>query len=96
MIFGEIALMNPKKRVRTLSAMTKNDCILLILNTEAFDIIVKEKLKREREDLGRYVHENLPTLKDNFSLYSVLSTVHVVFKPLVILHLFIWNWFRLL
>lgn len=31
-LFGEIALLEPDKATRVLSAMTKTDCILLILN----------------------------------------------------------------
>jgi hypothetical protein len=31
-LFGEIALLDPTKATRVLSAMTKSDCILLILN----------------------------------------------------------------
>jgi hypothetical protein len=63
--------------------MTKTDCVLLKLNTEAFEIIVKEKLKREREDLGKFVFNNIPTLKDNFTLLNVLSNVHLLFKNMV-------------
>ena len=31
-LFGEIALLDPSKATRQLSAMTKTDCILLMLN----------------------------------------------------------------
>lgn len=48
-LFGEIALLEPSKATRLLSALTKTDCILLVLNQEAFDIIIKEKLKKNRE-----------------------------------------------
>lgn len=48
--------------------MTKTDCVLMILNTEAFDIIAKEKLKRERDEMGRFVHNSIPKLKENFGL----------------------------
>jgi hypothetical protein len=47
-----------------LSAMTKNDCILLVFNQEAFDIIIKEKLKKEREELGRFVCNSMPKLTE--------------------------------
>lgn len=63
-----------------LSAMTKTDCILLLFNQEAFDLIIKEKLKKEKEELGKFVYNSLPKLKDFFSLYSVSSNVHVLFK----------------
>lgn len=31
-LFGEIALLDPNKATRMLSALTKTDCILLVLN----------------------------------------------------------------
>jgi CRP-like cAMP-binding protein len=79
-LFGEIALLDPSKATRALSAMTKIDSIFLILNMEAFDIIVKDKLKRDREEMGKFVHTSIPKLKDYFSLFSVISNVHVLFK----------------
>lgn len=48
--------------------MTKTDCVLMILNIEAFDIIVREKLKRETDEKGRFVHTSIPRLKENFGL----------------------------
>lgn len=76
--------MDSNKATRVLSAMTKTDCILLILNQEAFDIMVKEKLKRERDELGKFVYNSLPNLMDHFSLPAVSSNVHVIFKETVI------------
>jgi CRP-like cAMP-binding protein len=67
-LFGEIALLDPTKATRALSAMTKTDCVFMILNMEAFDIIAKEKLKRERDEMGRFVHNAVPKLKENFGL----------------------------
>lgn len=83
-LFGEIALIDPSKATRVLSAMTKTDCIFIILNQEAFDIILREKLKREREDLGKFVYNSMPRLKEFFSLPAVSSNVHVIFKESVI------------
>ena len=39
-IIGELAMMDPKA-TRALSGMTKTDCIFLLLNHDAFDILVK-------------------------------------------------------
>lgn len=83
-LFGEIALLDPKKKIRALSAMTKTDSILLILNMEAFDIIIKEKLKRDREEMGKFVHTSIPKMNENFTLFNVISNVHVLFKESVI------------
>lgn len=59
-LFGEIALLDPNKATRALSAMCRSDCILLLLNFEAFDLLIKEKLKREREAMGKFVHLSIP------------------------------------
>ena len=50
-VIGEIAMMDPLKATRALSGMAKTDCIFLLLNKDAFEILVKEKLKKEREQL---------------------------------------------
>jgi CRP-like cAMP-binding protein len=45
-MFGEIALLERGKSARVLSAMTKTDCILVELNSESFELLAKEKIKR--------------------------------------------------
>ena len=40
-MIGEIAMMNPDKATRAVSVMAKTDCIFLLLNHDAFDILVK-------------------------------------------------------
>jgi CRP-like cAMP-binding protein len=84
-MFGEIALLDPNKATRALSAMSKTDCIFLLLNFEAFDLLIKEKLKREREMMGKFVHSSIPFLSENFTLYNVVSNVHILFKKTVII-----------
>jgi hypothetical protein len=83
-LFGEIALTNPDKATRMLSGMTKNDSILLVFNQEAFDIIIKEKLKKEREEIGRFVCNSMPNLTETIGFQAVSSNVHVVFEKSVI------------
>ena len=39
-MIGEVAMMDPKA-TRALSGMAKTDCVFLLLNREAFDILVK-------------------------------------------------------
>lgn len=39
-VIGELAMMDPKA-TRALSGMAKTDCIFLLLNRDAFDILVK-------------------------------------------------------
>lgn len=75
-LFGEIALLDPNKATRMLSALTKNDCILLVLNQEAFDIMVKERIKKEREEIGEFVCSSMPKLKETIGLPAVVSNVN--------------------
>jgi CRP-like cAMP-binding protein len=56
-------MLDPENTPRALSAITKTDCILLKLNNEAFELLVKEKLKKDREDLGRFVYNSFPKIK---------------------------------
>lgn len=73
-------MLDPNKVSRALSAMSKTDCILLLLNFEAFDLLIKEKLKRDRENMGKFVHNFIPYLSDNFTYFNVVSNVHILFK----------------
>ncbi len=45
-LIGEIAMMNPEKGTRLLSGMAKSDCIFLLLNHDAFEILVKVNSKQ--------------------------------------------------
>lgn len=48
-MIGDIAMMDPLKATRALSGMAKTDCIFLLLNHDAFDVLVKEKQKKINE-----------------------------------------------
>ena len=49
LVIGELAMMDPKA-VRALSGMAKTDCIFLLLNRDAFDILVKVRRIRGIKD----------------------------------------------
>ena len=76
-------MLDSSKTKRMLGAMSKTDCSLLVLNSEAFDLLIKEKLKKEREELGKFVYQCIPRIKEFYSLYSVLLNVHLLFKERV-------------
>jgi len=40
-MLGDIAMLDPSKATRMLSAMAKTDCVFLLLNQECFDLIVR-------------------------------------------------------
>lgn len=44
-MIGELAMLDPEKATRALSGMAKTDCVFLLLNQEAFDLLVREKMK---------------------------------------------------
>lgn len=62
-MIGEIAMMN-ENATRALSGMAKTDCIFLLLNKEAFDILVKEKEKKENEALTQFIFDSVPKMRD--------------------------------
>lgn len=49
--------------------------------------MVKEKLKKEREDLGKFVCNSMPRLKETIGLATVISNAHVIFEHSVINHI---------
>jgi CRP-like cAMP-binding protein len=65
-MIGEIAMMNPENTTRALSGMAKTDCIFLLLNREAFDILVKEKEKKENEALTQFIFDCVPKMREQF------------------------------
>jgi len=65
--------------VRALSALTKTDCIFLEFTKEAFDILLKERIKKEREELGKFVYESIPGLKSKFGLAKIINNCHLLF-----------------
>lgn len=73
-------MMDPEKATRVLSAMTKTDCILLTMNKEVFNMMVKEQIKKEREEKGKFVYNSIPKLKENVSLFSVTYNANIIFK----------------
>jgi DNA topoisomerase IB len=76
-----LALINEDKpKTRFLSAMTKTDCILLYLSQEVFDIMIKDKIKKEKEEKGKFVYHSIPALKDNYTLWSVLHNSFILFE----------------
>ena len=72
--------MDASKSIRALSAMTKTDCILLRINKEAFDIMIRDKINKDRDEMGKFVYSSVPKLKENFTLYNVIHNVHVLFQ----------------
>ncbi|CDW82196.1 UNKNOWN [Stylonychia lemnae] len=85
-IIGEIAMMDPLKATRALSGMNlicsimigmaKTDCVFLLLNHDAFDILVKEKQKKINEAMTQFLFEAVPRMKDLFQFKKVQKNVH--------------------
>jgi len=40
-LIGDIAMLYPERETRKLSGMAKTDCVFLILNKDAFDILIR-------------------------------------------------------
>ncbi|CDW91816.1 camp-dependent protein kinase regulatory [Stylonychia lemnae] len=78
-MIGEVAMMD-KNGVRALSGMAKNDSIFLLLNREAFDVLVKEREKKENEVLTQFIFDSVPKIRDLFQFKKVVKTVKINFK----------------
>jgi hypothetical protein len=63
-MIGEIAMLDPTKATRALSGMAKVDCVFLLLNKDAFEILVYEKLNKERAVLCQFVFDSIPKMKE--------------------------------
>jgi CRP-like cAMP-binding protein len=61
-LIGELAMTDHAPRA--LSAMTKTNCVFLILNKEAFDILLKGEIKKMREAMATFLLEHFPNLKE--------------------------------
>lgn len=64
-MIGEIAMLNPGT-TRALTGMAKTDCVFLLLNRESFDILVKEKEKKENEALTTFIFDCVPKMREQF------------------------------
>ena len=52
-LFGEIAMIDQSKNPkRVLTAKASTECILIKFSKEVFDMILKERYRKEREQLG--------------------------------------------
>lgn len=76
--------MDITKTKRKLSAMTKSDCILLLINKEAFELAFKEKMRKERDEMGRFIYQSVPKLRDFFGIKTVTFDALIIFKQSVL------------
>lgn len=79
-LIGEIAMMDPTKGSRALSGMAKIDSIFLLLNHDAFDILVKEKQKKINESLTALIFDAIPKMNDLYK--KIVKNVHLTFKEM--------------
>lgn len=85
-LMGEVSMMQAVKKdqsrgKRLLNGACKSDvCILLVLNTVVFDLIIKEALRRERENIARFVYGNLPGIRQSYTFNKILSTISYVWE----------------
>ena len=78
-LLGELAFLGSP--YRSLSAVALTDCLVIVLNLTAFNMVVKDRLMREQEEVGTFVFNILPGLKDFYSFNKVKSNAYILFKP---------------
>ena len=42
--------------------------------------MVKDKIKKEQDEIGKFVYNTIPTLRENFTLFTVMNNAHLLFK----------------
>lgn len=77
-IVGDNA-MREEGQVRMLSGMAKIDSIFLLLNHDAFDILVKEKQKKDFETLTNFIFDSIPRFREHFQFRKIVKIVGNIF-----------------
>ena len=75
-VMGEKSMIyrNDETRTRLLSGIVTTDiCIVMALNHIVFDVLVKEKTKKELEDLASFIYENVAGLSANYTYNKILN-----------------------
>ena len=73
-------MLDPKNSKRFISGACKTDCIMLLLNLKAFDILIKDKMKKDREMLAMIVYNSVPNIQKFYTFPTVLRSAHFNFK----------------
>ena len=78
-LLGELTFLGSP--YRSLSAVARTDCLVIVLNLTAFNMVVKDRLMREQDEVGSFVFNILPGLRDFYSFNKVKSNAYILFKP---------------
>lgn len=75
-LMGEKAMIYPNdetRNTRLLSGIIISDiCIVLALNSMVFDTLIKEKAKKEKEELASFIYDHIPGLHQNYTYNKIL------------------------
>lgn len=55
-MFGEETMFNRNYRRKVNAVAVSNIVLVLVLPAEAFDILVKDKIRRDRLEIGTFIH----------------------------------------
>ena len=75
---GELSLLG--KPFRQLSACALVDCLVIVLNLTAFNLVVKDRLQREQQEMGNFIYNTMPGFKHFFTLSKIGSIAYLIFK----------------
>ena len=77
MIYKDNDLMN----FRQLSGLCESEfCVVVSLNHLVFDLLIREKLKKEREALALFIFKKCIAFGDFYSYNKILSNVNYIFQ----------------
>jgi hypothetical protein len=73
-------MMSTKSSMRALTGVCSTDCVMLHLNKTIFDILGRDKINKEREELADVIYKSIPNLKANYTFSRVIRGAPFIFK----------------
>ena len=75
-------MLDPQQAKRLYSGVCHTNCILLMLNVKAFNILVKEKIKVEREKVASFVYNTIPGIYRFYPIARIVKGAHHLFHAI--------------
>jgi len=83
-LIGEVSMKyrdDPAKNRRIYSCFTESEfAIVILMNHTVFDILLKEKLKPDSEQLSHFIYTTLPGISHNYTFNKVNTHSSYIFE----------------
>ena len=69
------------RNTRLLSGIITSDfCVVMALNSLVFDTLIKEKAKKEKEELASFIYDHIAGLQQNYTYNKILTNADYNWK----------------